>query len=140
LFVGDDNSKASVELRLDAARTSARATLETDTLSYFRRRVLSWLIPFVVSFLAFPFGTLMDLVVLSTGAALLHRYFRNRPVSVNEAVLVGMMWLALNLAFEYPMFAYRPMKMPASTYYSEIGLGYLTLPAFAFGGARLARS
>ena len=95
---------------------------------------LSWLIPFVVSFLALLFGTLMDLVVLSTGAALLHRYFRNRPVSVNEAVLVGMMWLALNLAF-----AYDPMKMSASTYYSEIGLGYLMLPAFAFGGARLAR-
>jgi hypothetical protein len=108
---------------------------------------LSWLIPFVVSLIVFPlkkvnaplFGTLMDLVVLVTGAALLRRYFQNRPVSVNEAVLVGMMWLALNLVFDYPMFAYGPMKMTASAYYSEIGLGYLVLPAFAFGGARLAR-
>jgi hypothetical protein len=45
LFVYDDNSKASVELRLDAARTSARATLETDTLSYFRRHFLNPEIP-----------------------------------------------------------------------------------------------
>lgn len=108
---------------------------------------LSWLIPFAVSFIMFPlkkvnaplFGTLMYLVVLATGAALLNRYFRSRPVSVNEAVLVGMMWLALNLGFDYPMFGYGPMKMTAWGYYSEIGLGYLSLPAFALGAARLAK-
>ena len=102
--------------------------------------VMSWLIPFVISFILFPlkqwnaplFGALMGLVVLLTGAVLLHRYFRNQSVSVNEAVLVGMMWLVLNLAFDYP-------KMTAWSYYSEIGLSYLMLPAFAFGAARLAR-
>jgi len=109
--------------------------------------VMSWLIPFVLSFILFPlkrlnallFGTLMGLVVLLTGAVLLHRYFRNRSVSVNEAVLVGMMWLVLNLAFDYPMFAYGPMKMTAWSYYSEIGLSYLMLPAFAFAAGRLAQ-
>ncbi len=29
--------------------------------------------------------------------------------------------------------------MPAAAYYSEIGLSYLALPAFAFGAARMAR-
>ena len=109
--------------------------------------VVSWLIPFGVSFILFPlkqwnaplFDTLMGLVVLLTGAALLNRYFRNRSVSVNEAVLVGMMWLVLNLAFDYPMFGFGPMKMTASSYYSEIGLSYLMLPAFALGAARLAQ-
>src|SRR5882762_6038659 len=75
---------------------------------------LSWLIPFAVSFVLFPlkksnaplFNTLMDLVVLGTGAALLNLYFRGRPVLVKEAVLVGTMWLALNLVFDYPMFAH----------------------------------
>jgi uncharacterized membrane protein YpjA len=108
---------------------------------------LSWLIPFAASFVLFPlkksnaplFNTLMDLVVLGTGAALLNLYFRSRPVSVKEAVLVGTMWLAVNLVFDYPMFAYGPMKMTISSYYSEIGLGYVTLPAFALGAARLAR-
>ncbi|SPE40038.1 conserved membrane hypothetical protein [Candidatus Sulfopaludibacter sp. SbA3] len=108
---------------------------------------LSWLIPFVVSFLMFPvkqrnaplFGNLIGLVVILTAAVLLHRYFQNRPVSVKEAVLVGAAWFAMNLMFDYPMFAYGPMKMTAWSYYSEIGLGYLALPAFAFGAARLAR-
>ena len=104
--------------------------------------------PFAISFLLFPlkkanaplFGTLMGLVVLLTAAALLSRYFRSRPLSVNEAVLVGALWLAINLLFDYPMFAYGPMKMTAWGYYSEIGLGYLAFPVFAFGAARLARS
>jgi hypothetical protein len=108
---------------------------------------LSWMIPFVVSFIAFPlkktnaslFGTLMGLVVLLTAAALLNRYFRNRPVSAREAVSVGALWLAINLLFDYPMFAYGPMQMTAWRYYSEIGLGYLAYPIFALGAARLAR-
>lgn len=109
---------------------------------------LSWLIPFAVSFILFPlkhsnaplFGTLMDLVVLLTAGALLTRYFRNRPVSVREAVLVGALWLAANLVFDYPMFAYGPMQMTAPRYYSEIGLAYLAFPAFAFCAARLVKA
>jgi phosphate/sulfate permease len=105
------------------------------------------MIPFVIAFLLVPlkkpnaplFGTLMSLVVLLTAAALLDRYFRNRPVSVSEAVRVGALWLAINLLFDYPMFAYGPMKMTAWGYYSEIGLNYLAFPIFAFGAARLAR-
>ena len=110
--------------------------------------LLSWTIPFVISFAAFPlkhinaplFATLMSLVVLLTAAVLLSRYFRNRPVSVKEAVLVGALWFAINILCDYPMFAYGPMKMTAWAYYSEIGLSYLALPVFAFGAARLARS
>ena len=109
---------------------------------------LSWMIPFAISFLLFPlkksnaplFGTLMGLVVLLTAAALVSRYFRNRLVSVKEAVLVGALWFAINLLCDYPMFAYGPMKMTASSYYSEIGLAYLAIPIFAFGAARLVRS
>ena len=110
--------------------------------------LLSWTIPFVISFIAFPlkhvnaplFGTLMSLVVLLTAAALLSRYFRNRPVSVKEAVSVGALWLAVNLVFDYLMFSHGPMQMTAWGYYSEIGLGYLAFPIFALGAARLARA
>jgi hypothetical protein len=109
---------------------------------------LSWLIPFAISFLLFPlkkanaplFGTLMSLVVLLTAAGLLNLYFRNRPVSIGEAVRVGALWLAVNLVFDYLMFSHGPMQMTAWGYYSEIGLGYLAIPIFAFGAARLARS
>jgi uncharacterized membrane protein YpjA len=109
---------------------------------------LSWLVPFAVSFIVFPlkksnpplFITLMSLAVLVAGGALLTRYFRNRPVSVREAVLVGALWFFMNLVFDYPMFAYGPMKMTAPRYYSEIGMSYLTFPALAFWAARLVKS
>ena len=107
----------------------------------------SWLIPFVISFLVFPlkksnaplFETLMTLVVLVTAGALFQLYFRGRTVSVHEALLVGLLWLVVNLAMDYPMFAYGPMKMQAWAYYSQIGLDYLTFPAFGFWASRLAR-
>jgi phosphate/sulfate permease len=109
--------------------------------------ILSWLIPFAVSFAAFPlkktngplFATLMFLVVLAAAGALLARYFRGRPVSVPDALIVGTLWMAMNLVFDYPMFAYGPMKMTALGYYSEIGLVYLTFPVFALLAARLAK-
>ncbi|MFZ0960832.1 MAG: hypothetical protein WAO35_07990 [Terriglobia bacterium] len=107
----------------------------------------SWLIPFVISFLIFPlkksnaplFQTLMALIVLITAGALFKLYFRRRTVPVHEALIVGLLWLAVNLIMDYPMFAYGPMKMKALTYYSEIGLDYLTYPAFAFWASLLAR-
>ncbi len=109
--------------------------------------LLSWIIPFVVSFAAFPlkksnaplFSTLMYLVVLVTAGFLLIWYFRKRTVPVREAVLVGALWLAINLVCDYPMFAYGPMKMTALGYYSEIGLVYLTYPVFSILAARLAK-
>jgi DNA gyrase inhibitor GyrI len=105
--------------------------------------LLSWAIPFAISFLLFPlkksnaqlFQTLMALIVLLTAGALLKVYFRNRSVALSEAVLVGALWWVTNLLLDYPMFFYGPMQMTASAYYSEIGLTYLTFPAFAFGAA-----
>ena len=110
--------------------------------------LLSRLIPFVISFAAFPlkkfnaplFSTLMYLVVLVTAGVLLFWYFRKRAVSVGEAALVGAVWLAVNLVCDYPMFAFGPMKMTALAYYSEIGLVYLAYPIFALMAARLAGS
>jgi uncharacterized membrane protein len=109
--------------------------------------LLSWLIPFALSFFLFflkksnapLFSTLMYLLVLLTAGVLLSTYFRNRPVAVREALLVGALWFVMNLVFDYPMFAYGPMKMTALGYYSEIGLVYLTFPVFAFLSARLAK-
>ncbi len=108
---------------------------------------LSWLIPFAVGFAAFPlkrinaplFSTVMFLVVLATAGLLLARYFRDRPVSAGGATLVGALWCVMNLVFDYPMFAFGPVKMTLAAYYSEIGLVYLTFPLFALLAARLAR-
>ena len=110
--------------------------------------VLSWVVPFAVSFLVFPlkqvnaplFDTAMALVVVLTSGALLPVYFRGRAVNTGETVAVALVWLVINLVLDYPMFAYGPMEMTAARYYSEIGVDYLVFPAFALGAARLARN
>jgi hypothetical protein len=109
--------------------------------------LLSWLIPFLVSFLAFPlkktnaplFCTVMYLVVLVTAGVLLKLYFRKRRVSVSEAGWVGTLWMIINLILDFPLFAFGPMRMTPLGYYSEIGLVYLTFPVFAILAARLAK-
>lgn len=108
---------------------------------------VSWLIPFLISFLLFPikksnaplYDTLMTLVILLTAGALFQLYFRARPIAVPEALLLGFLCLAINLLMDYPMFFHGPMKMHASVYFSEIGLTYLTFPVFGFCASRLAR-
>ena len=107
----------------------------------------SWLIPFVISILLFPvknsnrqlFETLMTLILLITAGALFQLYFRRRTLRATEAFAVGLLWLTFNLILDYPMFAFGPMKMQTSVYYSQIGLDYLTFPAFGLLTARLAR-
>jgi uncharacterized membrane protein YpjA len=109
---------------------------------------LSWLIPFLISFLVFPlkrsnaplFATVMTLVVLLTAGVLLRSYFRSRTVAPPEALLVGVLWFVCNLVLDYPLFSHGPMRMTMLNYYSEIGLDYLIFPFFAFGAARLAGS
>ena len=110
--------------------------------------LVSWLIPFLIGFGLFPlkhsnaplFETLMALVVLITAGALFQVYFRGRAISAGEGFSVGVLWLAINLVLDYPMFAYGPMQMTAAAYYSEIGPAYLTFPAFGFLATRLARA
>jgi len=108
---------------------------------------LSWVGPFVFAFPVFPlkrvnaslFDTVMSLAVIAAAALLGRRYFRGRAPDVGEAALVGFVWLAINLLFDYPIFSYGPMKMTAAQYYSEIGAGYLLYPAFLAGAAWVSR-
>lgn len=109
--------------------------------------VLSWLLPFVFSVAIFPlkksnpplFSTLMFLAVLLVAGVLLIVYFIRREVKLIEASVVGVLWLAMNLVIDYPLFAYGPMKMTVLGYYSEIGLVYLTFPLVAIFASQLAR-
>jgi hypothetical protein len=113
------------------------------SLTHWKRALalgfLSWLLPFLFSFLVFPlkkansplFSTVMYLVLILVAAPLRDRYFRDIGAPrVSEAALLGFLWLAINLTMDYPMFAYGPMKMTAVHYYSEIGAAYLLYPAF----------
>jgi len=109
--------------------------------------LLSWFIPLAISFFLIPikklntplFSGLMYLVVLVTAGVLLVNYFHRRTVTLHEAFVVGSLWLVMNLIFDYPLFAFGPMKMTAGTYYSEIGIVYVTFPIFAMLAAQLAK-
>jgi hypothetical protein len=109
--------------------------------------LLSWFLPFLMGFVLSPlkranaplFTSLMYLVVLVTAGLLLAWYFRRRPLSPYEAVMVGALWLVINLICDFPMFAFGPVKMTPASYYSEIGVVYATFPLFALLSARLAR-
>ena len=109
---------------------------------------LSWLLPLVISFFILPikrsnaplFSTVMVLVVLLVAGVLFYSYFRGRTVTISEALLVGVLWFACNLALDYPLFSHGPMRMTVLSYYSEIGLAYLIFPLFGFGAARLVCS
>jgi hypothetical protein len=110
---------------------------------------LSWLLPFAFAFLVFPlkqvsaelFDTVMSLAVMAAAALLGRRYFRGTSGSppISEALLLGFVWLAINLVMDYPMFNYGPMKMTAARYYAEIGAGYLLYPAFLAGSVWVLR-
>ena len=121
------------------------------SLTHWKRALalgfLSWLLPFLFSFLVFPltktnaplFSTVMYLVLILVAAPLRDRYFRDSAAPrAGEAALLGFLWLAINLAMDYPMFAYGPMKMTAGRYYSEIGAAYLLYPVFLILSVRTA--
>ena len=82
----------------------------------------------------------MVLIVVLIAAAMFHFYFRDRQLTVSEALSIGVLWLACNLILDYPLFSHGPMRMTALAYYSEIGLSYLIFPLFGVGAARLIRS
>jgi len=119
--------------------------------SHWKRAVgfgfISWLCPFAVSFLILPlkasnvplFDALMNIVVIATAALLSNFYFRNHRIQgIDEAGALGMVWLAMNLLLDYPMFAYGPLQMTLGEYYSETGVAYLLYPAFLIGAASLS--
>lgn len=109
--------------------------------------LLSWFIPLAVSFVLTPikrwdaplFSGLMYLVVLITAGVLLANYFHRRTVTLHEAAIVGSLWLVMNLIFDYPMFAFGPMKMTVGSYYSQIGVVYVTFPVFGLLAAQMAK-
>ena len=102
--------------------------------------VLSWLIPFAVSFMFFkpggellvPYATfkssIMAVGVLS-GSYLLFQFFKAVDAEfVKYGVLVGIIWLLLNLLLDI-LILVPMMKSTLSEYFTTIGLGYISIPA-----------
>ena len=108
-----------------------------------------WLLPFVVSFVIFPlkdinyylFESLMAVVVVFAAVWFAIRYFKKVSSSfLREGVLLGLLWLTINLAIDLILFLPKsPMHMPLSIYMSQIGTKYLSIPIITFGFGRLKK-
>ena len=99
---------------------------------------LVWLVPFVVSFGIFPlrqsnrplFESIMGTVVALSAATFLNRYFRRVERRYGfEGVALGILWCAMCILLDLPLFLEGPMKMSPAAYFGEIGSGYLLIPA-----------
>jgi uncharacterized membrane protein YpjA len=116
---------------------------------------LTWLIPFAISIPligregqpilpAGMFKSLMIVVGSAVGAWFLVRVFRHPPRIRQEGLVVGVLWLAINVGLD--LITVVPLsKMSIYEYFSEIGLRYLVIPimaiaiAAAAGGTKLDR-
>jgi predicted membrane channel-forming protein YqfA (hemolysin III family) len=98
---------------------------------------LIWLIPFVASFFIFQlhetdrplFETLMTVILTTTIMGVLIKYTKKNPIdSIQEGLLIGLIWLAINLFLDSFIFLWGPLKRPLSDYIKDIGLTYLIIP------------
>ncbi len=100
---------------------------------------LLWLAAFVVAFMIFPvreasrplFESIMAVAVTAATAGFAVLYFRHvRGRYVREGAVLGLVWLAINLAIDAPlMLLGGPMQMTLGAYLADIGLTYLIIPA-----------
>jgi hypothetical protein len=100
---------------------------------------LSWLIPFVLSFLFFNqkgqllinellFKNIMIVTASYVTVFLIIKYFKVVDKNyVKEGIMLGVLWMVINLVLD--MVTLVPMGKPLGVYLPQIGLGYLMIPA-----------
>ena len=112
--------------------------------------VLAWLIPFATAFFFYTregtltidkyfFKTIMIAVGSISAAVLLVSYFKNINAEyLKEGILVGAVWFGISILLDVLILI--PMSgMSLSNYFTQIGLGYLAIPAMSISvGTALA--
>lgn len=103
---------------------------------------LIWLIAFVVALAIFPireswralFESIMPVVIAIATVVFALMYFRNvRGVFVKEAVLLGLLWFAINVVIDLPLMLSGPIQMTLAEYAADIGLTYVIVPVITIG-------
>lgn len=112
--------------------------------------VVLWVIPFLISFLVFPFKTIfppffetvMALTLAAIGVVFAILYFRKLTGDyLRQGMMVGLIWFAMSVLIDLPLFIFGgPMQMTFANYMMDIGLTYLIYPIVTIGfGWMLAR-
>jgi hypothetical protein len=101
--------------------------------------LLSWLIPFVTSFLfytregeltidIFLFKSIMIVVGSVTAAFLMISYFKAINADyLKEGVVLGLTWFGMNILLDLVILV-AMFGMPAGDYFTRIGLRYVVIP------------
>jgi len=117
------------------------STTPISTIKLLLFGFLTWLIPFVASvplmgrdgqpiLPAGMFKSLMIIIGSAVGAWLLVRVFRRRPLFRHPGLVVGVLWLAINVGLDLLILV--PLtKMSLPDYAGEIALRYLVIPIMA---------
>ncbi len=111
---------------------------------------LVWLIPFVAAFFFYTregtltidryfFKTIMIAVGSVSAAFLLISYFKKINTGyLKEGILVGVIWLGISILLDLLVLV-QMFGMSISDYFTQIGLGYLAIPAMSIAvGTALA--
>ena len=110
--------------------------------------LLAWLIPFVISFLVFPFRessrplfeSVMAVAVTATAVLLGLAYLRRiKSPSIREGLWLGLIWVVICVLVDAPLMLFGgPMKMSFGAYMADIGLTYVSIPIVTLGLAGAA--
>lgn len=108
---------------------------------------LLWASVFAAAMFIFPirtsnypfFETLISifLCLFTVIAAIL--YFRQTELNVKSALTSGLIWMAVNIIIDVPLFSFGPMKRPLIDYFTDIGFTYLIIPVITTGIALAAK-
>ncbi len=109
-----------------------------------------WVIPFVTSFAFYSqngeltidkifFKTIMIIIGTLVGVFLIVKYFKSVENNfLKEGILLGISWLLINWVLDFIVLI--PMAdISYSTYFTEIGLRYLTFPIISIGIAYILK-
>jgi hypothetical protein len=109
---------------------------------------LLWLIIFLISIFTFPvretnrplFESIMPVAISICVVLFSLRYFaRVDRRFLLEGILIGLIWLVINVAIDIPLFLVGgPMKTTPFEYASDIGITYLMIPIITIGLGRIA--
>jgi hypothetical protein len=104
--------------------------------------VLVWLIPFGVAFAVFPlrqgerplFESIMAVAVAAATAVCAVLYLRGVSGGQGrEAMRLGLLWLAMCVVIDQPLFMAGPMAMSFADYLKDIGVTYAMIPFITTG-------
>ena len=95
-----------------------------------------WISVFSVSFIVFPikqadsilFETIITITLTAFTILFGYIFFNQEKPSIKKTLVVGIIWLMVNIIIDLPLFIFGPMKRPFINYMTDIGFTYLIIP------------